>query len=1450
MKNIFQLILGFGIITLTLLVSSVGDTNPDSTGSFTIADEILRSRAAFAAVDDEISRILDLGALSERDYQKLHGPVLLKIRSAIHFQLREHFDKIVNTVDFGAQLDSGSPSQSPPMNQGDKPVFHKKASKIISDFINQRHISVIIMSNRPIGFGEVSALRGLRGEVRYIYEFINGTCISVPIKNLTALIRRPFVVEIWPNSKGNLELADSVPQIGANKVHNPPPGGLGVTGEGVRVAVVDDGIDKNHPEFQDRVVDDRSVGISENHGTHVAGIIGAADNGIGVTGVAPKAQLLDAEISGFFFLFDDNVLLDHPLRAKYGDAMDAIEWAVENDAHVINMSWGWAPWEYGRAGEDSMSKLIDEIIKDGVVFVTSAGNEARQRDSGSILSNPDPIQLNTEQHDFWVEEAGEVDVTLVWGTEANDLDLAILDSSGTEELHASRSNFNSRIPRTRTWKEEAENGTFYEQVTFEVKSKGQYTLQVEAHDVQHVQKYEVWVSENSSFHLPDSLQTVSGPGSPDSTQTVSVPGYSEKAITVGAIYKEYKNFPSFSNLIANFSSRGPSSTGLMKPEIVAPGVEIESAKDGGGYDVLNGTSMAAPHVAGVAALILDAVGKNSRGEWNFSPDEVKSAIVRGAKAGCPRNNLDCPSNNIPDNPDNTYGAGLVRADNIIFGGIVEPAESLRFEIKPRLTNLNYGGYDLNADPSVKVAISWQETADNLDLVLSDANGDTLLESKQSASNYEKIDGNRLPIQGNTYYLEVHNSSQKSVTFTGASTHPIEPSQGISDSGPIEQQASQNQPLSDVSDLSMSTDSAQDARLRATLKGHTDFVTSVAFSPNGQKLASGSWDDTIRLWNPRTAEHLRTLIGHTNDVTSVAFHPAGTWLASGSLDTMIGVWEVTHGETESWFYFGKGGFVTSVAYLSTGGQRLAWGSEDNVVRVTFRGNGFPDWGANFINVEHTHDVSCVDYSPDGRTLASGSWDNTIILWNSPDDYLVTLTGHTDFVASVAFSPNGKTLASGSWDNTIRLWDVASRESIAILEGHTDRVLAVAFSPDGRTLASGSDDQICRLWDVATEQQRDTLLGHTSGVTAVAFSPDRRTLASAGGWDNTVRLWDLSPAPTPAPTVRITPSPVVSPAIADNLVIKVDISGVQNVAGYQATVRFDPTALRYVESANGTYLPAGALFVPPVVNANQVTLAATSLDGDSDGAGTLATLTFEVVAVKPSYITLFDVMIMEQDLTSIPIVVKGGDVVVQSAEALDINGDGVVNIQDLTVVATHFGMVGENQADVNGDSVVDIKDLLLVAGGLNAEAAAPSAYPLAISMLTAEEIRMWLSQAQQLGLSDVTYQKGIAVLQQLLTALTPKETALLPNYPNPFNPETWIPYRIASDADVQVAIYDTKGILVRQLDLGHQMAGYYTNRSRAAYWDGRNGGGESVASGLYFYTLTAGDFTATRKMLVGK
>ena len=200
--------------------------------------------------------------------------------------------------------------------------------------------------------------------------------------------------------------------------------------------------------------------------------------------------------------------------------------------------------------------------------------------------------------------------------------------------------------------------------------------------------------------------------------------------------------------------------------------------------------------------------------------------------------------------------------------------------------------------------------------------------------------------------------------------------------------------------------------------------------------------------------------------------------------------------------------------------------------------------------------------------------------------------------------------------------------------------------------------------------------------------------------------------------------------------------------------------------------------------------------------------------------------------------------------DANNDGVVSIDDLVLVASNYGQTGQNTADVNGDGVVNVDDLTTVAGALDNAAAAPVAQSQALEMFTAAEVKLWLSHAQQLDLTDATTLRGILFLEQLLAVLIPKETILLPNYPNPFNPETRIPYRLAEDAFVTLTIYDGNGRVVRTLDVGHRTAAFYESRSKAIYWDGRNEFGEQVASGVYFYHLSAGDYYSTRKMLIIK
>ena len=204
--------------------------------------------------------------------------------------------------------------------------------------------------------------------------------------------------------------------------------------------------------------------------------------------------------------------------------------------------------------------------------------------------------------------------------------------------------------------------------------------------------------------------------------------------------------------------------------------------------------------------------------------------------------------------------------------------------------------------------------------------------------------------------------------------------------------------------------------------------------------------------------------------------------------------------------------------------------------------------------------------------------------------------------------------------------------------------------------------------------------------------------------------------------------------------------------------------------------------------------------------------------------------------------------------DLNNDGVVNILDLVLVAAQFGETGDSDADLKADGVVNIQDLILVANAFNTVAAAPSAQGLHGS-----DVQRWVQLAKQVGaqpgqsslyLVDASYQRGIAALERLAASLIPRSSALLPNYPNPFNPETWIPYRLSAPSEVSIHIYDARGSVVRQLDLGYQPAGLYQTRRRAVYWDGKNNRGESVASGVYFYTLKAGEFSATRKMLILK
>ncbi|EAW38158.1 NB-ARC domain-containing protein [Lyngbya sp. PCC 8106] len=296
------------------------------------------------------------------------------------------------------------------------------------------------------------------------------------------------------------------------------------------------------------------------------------------------------------------------------------------------------------------------------------------------------------------------------------------------------------------------------------------------------------------------------------------------------------------------------------------------------------------------------------------------------------------------------------------------------------------------------------------------------------------------------------------------------------------------------------------KLVAICQGHPNWVRSVAFSPDGEMLASGGADRLVKLWNVETGACIKTYSGHEGEVFSVAFSSDGTKIASGSGDCTVKLWDTHTGQCLNTLS-GHTDWVRSVAFSPTT-DRVASGSQDQTMRIWDVKTG------DCLKICHEHQgwVRSVAFNGNGSLLASGSSDHNINLWKGDTgEYLKTISGHTGGVYSVSFSPTENLLASGSADYTVRVWDCENENhqdqspySIKTLYGHTNQIFCVSFCPQGETLACVSLDQTVKLWDVRSSQCLKTWSGHTDWALPVACYGDN---IASGSNDKTIRLWNI-------------------------------------------------------------------------------------------------------------------------------------------------------------------------------------------------------------------------------------------------------------------------------------------------------------------------------------------------------
>ncbi len=693
----------------------------------------------------------------------------------------------------------------------------------------------------------------------------------------------------------------------------------------------------------------------------------------------------------------------------------------------------------------------------------------------------------------------------------------------------------------------------------------------------------------------------------------------------------------------------------------------------------------------------------------------------------------------------------------------------------------------------------------------------------------------------------------------------------------------------------------DDQTETTTLQHEDWVSAIVFASNGKLLAAVD-GKKIKIWDVETKEVTTTLEADTEWVSAIAFSPDSGTFARGGAAGQITLWSVS-----DWIVLGKisvGSSVSDLAF-SPDGKILASAADSVNLWSVVNGEKITALTGHIGWVEEAA------FSPDGTIVVSGGRDDGRLRAQNIETYLES-ERQRDIVRLIYFLPSDRTPQSDI-DSKIEMWIKGVQKFYADMmevRGYGRKTFTYEIDENGKAVVHHitgeftdtyyNNNDKWKVWDeikdagfdptkhiyaafmdfseildglhcgtggnwdhggvvnlIASEECLDGDYGHWLAVHefghAFGLQHDYRdhsdlaidlggeefrqassdlmvSSACTAKWLDAHRYFnsgtDFYNAPT---TIEMWPPRAADPEGIRLRFTITDPDGLHQARLLATNLKEDYFADRdYFE--NHDHLDEYILECKSLNDSNTTAeFITTEFTSDND------TVVLRVIDMNGNFIERrFPI-----DTTALPEHVE------------DVNGDDVVNIQDLVIIGSNFGQTGKNIADVNEDGGVNIQDLVLVASALGKGAAAPSiSYNDLTPLLTRVEVQHWLREARQMDLTDPTFQRGIFVLEQLLAALTPQETTLLPNYPNPFNPETWIPYRLAEPTAVSISIYSIDGHLVRTLTLGHQPMGIYESRSRAAYWDGRNELGESVASGVYFYTLTAGDFTATRKMLIRK